>query len=322
MTLGQRIILFLKGMAMGAADVVPGVSGGTIAFISGIYEELLASIKSIGPETVTVLRKQGVMAAWRQVNGGFLLTLVAGIGTSVLLLVHPITWLLEHQPVLIWSFFFGLIAASIVLCGKLVRSWSVGPIIGLVLGTAAAYAVGVAGVSAGDNESLVFFFFAGSLAICAMILPGISGSFILLLLGAYTPVMNAIKTFDLAIVVVFAAGALLGLMAFSRLLSWMFAHKHDLTVSTLTGFLLGSLTIIWPWKEVESVRTVHAGKADEHLAPFLTRNIWPTDYATITANDQLLGITEKAPQVPGAVLLCLAGMGLLLFLERLGERRA
>ena len=169
MVFRDRIILFLKGMAMGAADVVPGVSGGTIAFISGIYEELLSSIKSFGPETLVVLRKQGVKAAWEQVNGNFLATLLAGIFTSVLLLVRPITWALHHEPVLIWSFFFGLIAASVVLCGKLVRNWNVGPWIGLVLGTAFAVAIGLMSAGSGST-SLIFFFFAGAIAICAMIL--------------------------------------------------------------------------------------------------------------------------------------------------------
>ena len=321
MDLRARGTLFLKGMAMGAADVVPGVSGGTIAFISGIYEELLGSIKSIGPDTYTALRTQGIAGAWRQVNGAFLATLLAGIATSVLLLVRPITWLLEHQPVLIWSFFFGLIAASVLVCGRLVKQWTPGSFIGMALGAAAAYSVGVLSAGSG-SDSLVFYFFAGSIAICAMILPGISGSFILLLLGAYAPVMAAIKEMDIPIIGVFAAGALLGLLGFSRILSWMFERHHDLTVASLSGFLLGSLNIVWPWKEVLEVRTVHAGKPDEHLAPFLTRNILPADYATLTDMDMQLGITEKIPYLGWAIVLCLFGAGLLLFLERLGARKA
>ncbi|MCB0916875.1 MAG: DUF368 domain-containing protein, partial [Actinobacteria bacterium] len=196
---------------------------------------------------------QGPAAAWRQFNGGFLLTLVAGIATSVLLLVRPITWLLEHQPVLIWSFFFGLIAASVLVCGRLVKHWTVGPLVGLVLGAGAAYAVGVLHAGNG-SDSLWFYFLAGAIAICAMILPGISGSFILLLLGAYGPVMEAVKSFDLVVVGTVGLGAILGLMSFSRLLTWMFQRHHDLTVATLSGFLLGSLSIVWPWKEVLSLR--------------------------------------------------------------------
>lgn len=321
MDLRDRITLFLKGMAMGAADVVPGVSGGTIAFISGIYEELLSSIKSLGPETLVVLRKQGIAAAWRQFNGQFLLTLVAGIGTSVLLLVRPITWALQHEAVLIWSFFFGLIAASVWLCGILVRRWNTGAVVGLVLGTIVAVGIGLMGAGTGSG-GLLFYFFSGALAICAMILPGISGSFILLLLGAYGPVMEALKSFDLPIIAVFIAGCLTGLMAFSRFLNWMFTRHHDLTVATLTGFLLGSLTIVWPWKEVLSTRIVHAGKADEALAPFLTGNVLPAEYAQITANDVLLGITDKDPQVLLAVVFMVVGVALLLGLEKLGSHRS
>ncbi|MDQ3100071.1 MAG: DUF368 domain-containing protein [Bacteroidota bacterium] len=319
MGIRERVKLFLKGMAMGAADVVPGVSGGTIAFISGIYEELLSSIKAFGPDTFTVLRKQGLIAAWRQFNGNFLATLLAGIFTSILLLVRPITWALENEPVLIWSFFFGLIVASVYLCGKLVKHWTALPWVGLLIGTIVAVVIGLM-KAAPPTDSLIFFFFAGSVAICAMILPGISGSFILLLLGAYGPVMAALKSFDLPIILVFALGCLAGLMAFSRLLSWLFLRHHDVAVSTLTGFLLGSLAIVWPWKEIQSLRTAHEGSADEQLVPLTQTNVWPADYATITANDSILGITDKDPHVMMAILLMLAGAALLILLERLGER--
>lgn len=317
MDLRESLKLYLKGMAMGAADVVPGVSGGTIAFISGIYEELLRSIKSIGPDTISVLRSRGVKAAWHQMNGAFLLTLMAGIISSVVLLVRPITWLLKEQPVLIWSFFFGLIAASVYVCGRKVRAWSMGPVVGFVFGTGAALFVGMS-QAGGGSESLPFFFMAGAIAICAMILPGISGSFILLLLGAYGPVMDAIKGFDLPIIAVFGIGCLIGLMAFSRVLSWMYLRHHDLTVSSLTGFLLGSLYIVWPWKEVLSVRTVHEGMPDERLEPFMHGNVLPSDYASITEFDTLLGITDKEPHVIAAVALALGGAALLLWMDRLG----
>lgn len=302
---------------MGAADVVPGVSGGTIAFISGIYERLLAAIHAFGLDTLRVLRREGLAAAWRQVDGGFLATLLAGIATSVLLLVRPITWLLEHQPVLIWSFFFGLIAASVWLCGRLVRRWSLGPVAGLVLGTAVAGAISVLQPGSGP-EHLLYFFFAGAIAICAMILPGISGSFILLLLGAYLPVMQAIKGLDVVVVTVFAAGCACGLMAFSRLLTWLFRRHHDLTVATLTGFLLGSLLIVWPWKQVLSVRTVRAGRPDEHLAPLTRANVWPADYPRPGEFDLALGLTDKDPRLAAALLLALLGAALLLVLQRFG----
>jgi putative membrane protein len=321
MNLRARAQLFLKGMSMGAADVVPGVSGGTIAFISGIYEELLGSIKSIGPDTWRALRQQGVLAAWRQINGDFLLTLVAGIITSIALLVRPITWALQAHPVLIWGFFFGLIATSVWLCGKLVKRWGAAPLLGLLLGAAIALFIGLAEPGTA-TESLAFYFMAGAIAICAMILPGISGSFILLLLGAYVPVMTAVKGFDLPVIIVFGTGCLFGLLAFSRVLNWMFARHHDLTVATLTGFLLGSLYIVWPWKQVLSTRIVHPGKPDEHLEPFITRSIWPRDYAALTDIDMTLGITTKDPQILGAVLLALVGASLLLVLERFAPPRA
>lgn len=317
MDLRESVKLYLKGMAMGAADVVPGVSGGTIAFISGIYEELLRSIKSIGPDTIRVLRSRGIMAAWRQINGRFLVTLLAGIVSSVLLLVRPITWLLQEQPVLIWSFFFGLIAASVYVCGRKVRAWSFGPVAGFVFGTGAALFVGMSQAGTG-GDGLPFFFMAGAIAICAMILPGISGSFILLLLGAYGPVMAAIKGFDLPVIAVFGAGCLVGLMAFSRVLSWMYMRHHDLTVSSLTGFLLGSLYIVWPWKEVLSVRTVHEGRPDERLEPFMRGNVLPGDYASITEFDMMLGITDKEPHVIAATALALGGAALLVWMDRLG----
>lgn len=319
--LGERITLFLKGMAMGAADVVPGVSGGTIAFISGIYEELLRSIKGIGPDTLKALREGGIKGAWQQANAGFLLTLIAGIGTSILLLVRPITWALKEHPVLIWAFFFGLIAASVWLCGKLVKRWGALPVVGLFAGTAIALYIGFAEPGTA-SDSLLFYFIAGAIAICAMILPGISGSFILLLLGAYLPVMTAVKAFDIRMIAVFGAGCVFGLMAFSRLLNWMFTKHHDLTVATLTGFLLGSLYIVWPWKQVLSTRLVHPGKPDEHLEPFITRSILPGDYSIITEMDTALGVTAKDPHILGAVVLALVGASLLLVLERFAPPRA
>jgi len=321
LNLRERIKLFLKGMAMGAADVVPGVSGGTIAFISGIYEELLRSIESIGPDTLRALRHGGLKGAWKQANGDFLATLIAGIGTSILLLVRPITWALTEHPVLIWGFFFGLIAASVWLCGILVKRWGVGPVIGLLIGAVIALYIGLAEPGTA-SDTLPYYFMAGAIAICAMILPGISGSFILLLMGAYLPVMTAVKTFDLPVIVVFSAGCLFGLMAFSRLLNWMFERHHDLTVATLTGFLLGSLYIVWPWKQVISTRIVHAGKPDEHLEPFITRSVWPGDYATINEIDTAMGITAKDPHILGATVLALVGASLLLVLERFAPPRA
>ena len=192
----EYALLFLKGMGMGAADVVPGVSGGTIAFISGIYEELIGSIKAIGPDTLTALKTDGIAGAWKQLNGSFLATLLAGIICSVIILVRPITYLLENQPVLIWAFFFGLIIASILLVAKKIRNWNSAVIIALVIGASLSLFVGMSTNIKGP-DTWWFIFGSGSLAICAMILPGISGAFILLLLGAYSTVTGAIKDLDI-----------------------------------------------------------------------------------------------------------------------------
>jgi putative membrane protein len=201
-----------------------------------------------------------------------------------------------------------------------VKHWSLPALVGLLFGTAVAVVIGLLNAGTG-SDALWFVFLSGAIAICAMILPGISGSFVLLLMGMYLPVMTAIKTFDIPVIAVFATGCLFGLMAFSRLLSWMFARYHDLTVSSLTGFLLGSLFIIWPWKEVVSVRMVHEGKPDAHLEPFIQRNIWPQDYATITELDTALGITHKDPQMLLALLLALFGAALLIVLERFAPEK-
>lgn len=306
---------------MGAADVVPGVSGGTIAFISGIYEELLASIKSFGPDTLNALKERGIPGVWKQVNGAFLLPVLLGIASSILLLVRPITWLLDNEPVLIWSFFFGLILASIVLIAKQIRQWNGLTWFMLLLGTGISLAIGLS--NSGDgNDTMLFVFLAGSVAICAMILPGISGSFILLLLGAYGTITGAIKDLELKTLAFFGAGCITGLMAFSRLLNWMFKKYHDMTVALMTGFLAGSLYVVWPWKRVLSVRKAHEGKPNEELVPFLTENVLPGDFMTITEMDTQLGIVDKDPQVIGAILLCLIGAGVLIVLDRFGPKQS
>lgn len=241
----------LKGIAMGAADVVPGVSGGTIAFIVGIYEELLDSIKSINLSNLKLLLQGKIGAFWKSVNGSFLLSLIIGIGISILSLARIITYLLVHQPVLIWSFFFGLVLASTWFVSKDIRQWDWKRILGFLLGGAVAYYVTVA-TPAETPDHILFIFLCGMIAICAMILPGISGSFILLLLGKYQYIMEAVKTMDkhsLLVLGVFACGAAIGITSFSRVLSYALKHYHDTTIAVLAGFMLGSLNKVWPWKE-------------------------------------------------------------------------
>ena len=246
-------VLLLKGMAMGAADVVPGVSGGTIAFISGIYEELLETINSVNFGVLKTLKNNGIKTAWKSINGNFIVTLFLGIGISIASLAKLISYLLEAHPILIWSFFFGLVLASIVYVGKQVRSWNAGAIISLTIGTSVAFWITILPPLSSSNE-LWFIFVSGMIAICAMILPGISGSFILLLMGSYQTVLEAVKDKNLLTIGVFIFGAVIGLLSFSRVLKWMFSKYHDFTIAILTGFLIGSLNKLWPWKETISTR--------------------------------------------------------------------
>lgn len=316
----QRILLFLKGIAMGAADVVPGVSGGTIAFITGIYEELIESINKVNLEALQILRKEGFAKAWNYINGWFFLPLFLGIGVSIASLAKGISWLLENEPVLLWSFFFGLVFASIFFVGKQVKQWGISPVLAFVVGAAVAYSVTILPAS-GNNDALWYIFLSGCIAICAMILPGISGSFILVLLGSYPTVLNAIHERDLTIIAVFGAGAVIGLLSFARLLKLMFAKFHDLTVALLAGFLLGSLNKIWPWKEVQEVMIKHAGEPDEELVTIVEKTVLPSDFSTpiIEAGKVVDQIPAEA-QLPSAIGLAVLGAVLIFALERFGSK--
>ena len=241
-------MLSVKGMCMGAADVVPGGSGGTIAFITGIYDELINSIKSINAASLKMFFTGKWGEFWKMINGKFLLFLLAGIGISVFSLAKIITWLLVAYPVLVWSFFFGLVLASTWFVGKDVkeRNWKTG--LGFLLGAALAFYITVA-TPAETPSHFLFIFLCGAIAICAMILPGISGSFILVLLGKYFFIMEAVKTLDLKVIAIFGIGACVGITSFSRLLSYALSHMRNITLAVLSGFMLGSLNKVWPWKE-------------------------------------------------------------------------
>jgi putative membrane protein len=239
----NALLTYLKGIAMGAADVVPGVSGGTIAYLTGIYQRLLDAIHAAGGSMWVALRRKGIAAAWKAVDGWFLLALLGGIGTSILSLSKLVLWGLEYHPLIVWSFFLGLILASLrMLARDLKGSWGA-----LAVGTALGFIL--SSMPAGRAElSPLFTFFAGFLAICAMILPGISGSFILVLLGAYEPVLESIHERDLATIAIFGTGAILGLLTFGRLLRWLFQRFERVTVALMTGFIAGSLTKVWPFR--------------------------------------------------------------------------
>lgn len=271
----EQISLLLKGIAMGAADVVPGVSGGTIAFISGIYEELLGTISSIKPSLLQTLFTDGIRAFWKEINGAFLAPLLCGIAISVLSLAKGISWMLENEPVLLWSFFFGLVLASIFLVGKQVKRWNVASIVAFILGAGFAFWITLLPPLA-PSTSMWFLFISGAIAICAMILPGISGSFILLILGSYKVVINAVKGLEIKEILIFGTGCIVGLLSFSRLLKWLFAKYQNTTIAILTGFLLGSLNKLWPWKENTLLLYTHSdGKQDflqENISPFSLDN--------------------------------------------------
>ena len=260
-------VLTLKGMAMGAADVVPGVSGGTIAFIAGIYDELINSIKSINMHSLKLLFTGKIAAFWKAVNGNFLFALLLGIAISVFSLAKLITYLLLNEPVLVWSFFFGLVLASTWFVTKDIKGWNWKTVAGFVGGAVIAYYITVA-TPAETSTNLMFIFLCGAIAICAMILPGISGSFILVLLGKYFYVMEAVKTLDLVVLGVFAFGAALGITSFSRVLSYALKNFRNITLSVLSGFMLGSLNKVWPWKEVEKlVSDGHEVMIEHNIAP-------------------------------------------------------
>lgn len=329
------LMIGLKGLAMGAADVVPGVSGGTIAFISGIYEEFINSLKSLNLEAIRVLFKQGFAAFWKQINGSFLLSLFLGIFISLASLAKGLSYLLDHNPVVLWGFFFGLIIASVLMIGKQVKQWKLSSILAISFGTIISYWITILEPSSAP-DSLWFLFLAGFIAIIAMILPGISGSFILLLLGAYASVLSTLSSFVKAVgalsfndmvahgskILIFGLGAICGLLSFSRVLSWLFKRYSDIVLALLTGFMIGSLNKIWPWKYTSSVRVHHEGKADESIIPFIQENVWPSDYGIIHEVEKQLSILpNKDPQVISVILLAILGMAVIFVLERLGSQK-
>ncbi len=251
-SLKDYAILAVKGMAMGAADVVPGVSGGTIAFIVGIYDELIDSIKSINAQSLKLLFTGKLKAFWKAVNGNFLFPLLSGIAISVFSLAKLITHLLVTEPVMVWAFFFGLVLASTWFVSKDIKEWNWKTNLGFIVGAVVAFYITVA-TPAETPTNLFFIFCCGAIAICAMILPGISGSFILVLLGKYHYIMDAIKNLDFLTLGVFAVGAFLGITTFSRVLSYALKHVRNITLAVLSGFMLGSLNKVWPWKSVEKI---------------------------------------------------------------------
>ncbi len=298
----QYLLVLAKGMGMGAADVVPGVSGGTIAFITGIYEELIHSIKSIDMEAVKQFFTGKWGSFWKHINGNFLLAVFAGIFIAIVSLARLLEHLLETHPVLIWSFFFGLILVSSWVVARRIRDWNYGKVVALVAGIGAAFYI-TSVTPAQTTDAAWFILLAGALASCAMILPGISGSFILLLLGKYAFALNAVNEVEIGSILLLGAGAVIGLLSLSRLLSWLFRKYHDGTVAVLAGFMIGSLNKIWPWKE-----TVETVVIDGVTKPLVEKNVLP-----VAGN--------SADQLVPAILMMITGIALIVVLELLFKKK-
>lgn len=304
----QYLLIVARGMGMGAADVVPGVSGGTIAFITGIYEELIQSIRSVNGEFIRTLFSRGVRAAWAHINGNFLAALLAGILVSLFSLARGISYLLANHPMLVWAFFFGLITGSAIYVGRRIKFRNPFAVVMLLAGTAISYYITITS-PATTTDALWFIFLSGSLAICAMILPGISGSFILLLLGKYAYMLEALKDLKVVVLGVFALGCVAGILSFSHVISWLFRKYPNATMALLSGFMIGSLNKLWPWKQVLEHRLDSHGE----LVPFLEKSIGPGRYQELYQAD---------PMVWQVILSVLAGLSLIFILEWVAGKKA
>lgn len=309
---------------MGIAEVIPGVSGGTIAFITGIYERLLRSIKSFGPSLFDAFKEKGVKGIWNHIDGSFLVFLLGGMVVGIVIGIFGVSHLMETIPEVLWAFFFGLIIASAIYIAKQVGKWSAIEIITLIVGIIVAYGITTISPAEG-NEALWFVFISGVIAISALILPGISGSFILLLMGMYTYIIPTVKKAlkldmdSLVVAVVFGLGCITGLMTFSRILTWTFRNYKNTTLALLTGFMIGSLNKIWPWREI----TLHMnketgerilGSCDRNSESFKIlkeSNISPFSYETITGHESFLVY---------AIIAMIIGFALVFILEKFGNQ--
>jgi len=293
---------------MGAADAVPGVSGGTIAFMTGIYEELIFSLKQCGVSALRMLFQDGIKATWQHVNGGFLLALFSGIIISILTLSRVVLYLLDNHPILLWSFFFGLILAAVWSLIRHIEKWTMGVLATFLIGAVSAFLITTITPTTIETSPLIIFL-SGMIAICAMILPGISGSFILLLLGMYAPMLIAVKELQLVTLCIFASGCATGLLSFSHVLSWMFKYYKTMTLALLGGFMLGSLNKVWPWKQtIESVIDRHGKEI-----PLDQNNILPHTFETLYTQPAYMWY---------AIILMLFGMGMVVVLEKISQRPA
>jgi putative membrane protein len=299
----DNVLLFLKGLAMGGADVVPGVSGGTIAFISGIYEELLNSIKAVNLTSLTLLVKGEFRQFWQAINGNFLLVLFSGILISVKSLATLLIYLKETFPIQLWSFFWGLIMISSVVVLQQITKWHWTVIVSGIIGVLVAVVV-TSITPAHTSDSSLMIVFSGILAISAMILPGISGAFILLILGKYEFVLAALSELNITVISLFLLGCVIGIVSFVRVVSWLLSKYHNMAVAMLAGFMMGSLNKLWPWKEVLEYRLDRHGVQ----VPFVDANILPNKYFEATGND---------PVVIQAILFMAVGFFIVVLIEKI-----
>jgi putative membrane protein len=301
----QYLLIVVRGMGMGAADVIPGVSGGTIAFITGIYEELINSIKSVNAVFLRKLFTRGIGPAWTHMNGNFLAAVLGGILLSLFSLARLISYLLATHPLLVWSFFFGLIVGSAIYVGRKIKKWNLFSLFMLIAGTSLAYYITIS-TPASTTDALWFIFISGCIAISAMILPGISGSFILLLLGKYAYMLEALKDLKVLVLGTFALGCVVGILSFSHVISWLFRKYPNATMALLSGFMIGSLNKLWPWKEVlESRMNTHG-----EWVPFIERSISPARYQELFQTD---------PMLLQVGLSAVAGLALIFIFEHIAR---
>jgi len=300
-TLKDYLLVLLKGLCMGAADVVPGVSGGTIAFITGIYDEWLNSLKRCTPAVLLRLRREGLVKTWQYINGNFLVALFGGILISLKTFAAIVLMAMDNYPILVWAFFSGLVAASIYLLVREQRGWRLTEWVGLILGIAFILAISFMAPAQLPGHGWILFL-GGFVAICAMILPGISGSFILLLVGLYPVFLQAIPHLEISTLLWFGAGCITGLVVFSRFLLWLLSSYHNQTLSVLIGFLVGSLYVTWPWKNALLTTT----DSDGRTVVLQQENLNPLNYMAVTGNEPTIGL---------AVLWAFLGITLVIGIE-------
>jgi len=292
-----------KGIAMGAANIMPGISGGTIASISGIYEELIETIQALNFNNLKGLFKNGIKSFWQSINGTFLVTLVLGILLSIFFLAKLLNFLLVQIPIPIWSFFFGLILASSIYLALKIKTWNYKPILAAIIGGGIAYFITIVTpvVNAKDPEYW-YIFLSGALAISAMILPRISGSLILLLMGEYQFILSALDNLRMSFLSFFALGTIVGLISFSNMLSWILQKYFNITVGFLVGLMIGSLNKVWPWKHT---LLSHSNQFAQ-IIPDKQENVFPFSYYELTGKD---------PQFLYAILMAIVGFLVIFLIE-------